>query len=88
MQIFNSALSAEFELFDADIGAKIVNCCSLIKSEEHTCSFQEFSNDEQAKAVYEFLSTIGVETKMVLHGKIIIQTNSEEEIELLGYDFK
>ena len=80
----NDQLSSEGKKFTVEI----VNLCNLANENYDIISFKEFKTEEQAKAMYDNYIASGSAQKVVLFGTILINSNAQEAIELLGYDFK
>ena len=84
----NSLMEIQLQFSQKDFAVEIVNIYGLKKTNDFTCGFEEFASEAQAKQMFDYYKEISSLRKVIRLGCIVIHTNSEEAIELLGYDFK
>ena len=78
----------EFASWGLDI--TVTNIIGCAKNDSSIIYFEEFESEKQAKDLYEYqLSTLGEDrsVKFCLKGDILISSNVDEAISLLGYNF-
>ena len=85
---FNNSLNYQLTSDDKDFSVELINVCCLVINKYDIISFEEYKTEKQAKDMYDYYHEVGSIQKLVRFGKIIISTNAQEAIELLGYDFK
>ena len=86
-EYYTESYNKQLERDGKDIIVEVVNICGLTINWD-IIIFKEFKTEKQAKAMYDDYIASGSEQKVVLFGKILINANAQEAIELLGYDFK
>ena len=86
-EYYTESYNKQLERDGKDITVEVVNICGLAINWDINI-FKEFKTEKQAKAMYDDYISSGSEQKVVLFGKILINANAQEAIELLGYDFK
>ena len=84
----NSLMKIQLQFSQKEFTVEIVNVYGLKKTNDFTCGFEEFASEIQAQQMYDYYKEISSLRKVVRLGRIVIHTNSEDAIELLGYDFK
>ena len=83
----SESYNKDFEREGKDLRVELVNICGLVINWD-IIIFKEFKTEKQAKAMYELYIESGSAQKVVRFGKIVINTNAQEAMELLGYNFK
>lgn len=84
----SDSFNQQLEHDGKDFSIEYVNDYGLFINHYDIIRFTEFKTEKQAKQVYDYYQEISTEQKLVRFGKILITTNSEDAIGLLGYDFK
>ena len=90
----NDLINADIKLMGGEFSVELDNAIALNKEENdnyYNCMFFDFKDDEQAKSYYDlYLDTRSNENqyKLSLNKDIVVVTNSQEVIEVLGYQFK
>ena len=85
-------LSEEYDSMVKTIDAKytieIIHVLCLNKGDDYTCNFYELKTEEQPNYIYNlYKSREGNMRKLFISGKYVVDTNSDEAIQLLGYQF-
>ena len=84
---YAKSYNEEFEKEGKDCVVELVNICGLVINWD-IIVFKEFKTEQQAKTIYDEYIESGSAQKVVRFGKIIINTDAPEAIDLLRYDFK
>ena len=84
----NELLNSQLKFSQKNFEVTLVNICNLKKADSSICGFKEFASETQAKQMYDYYREISSQQKVVRLGCIIIQTNSDEVISILKYDFQ
>ena len=71
-----------------DFTVEFVNVCGLVINKYEVIVFEEYATEKQAKRIYDYYRGYTIDMKYVLFGKILISTDTQEAIDLLGYDFQ
>ena len=85
---FADSLNKELKRVGKDSSVEIVNVFGLVINKYEIAVFEEYKTEKQAITVFDYYQEVSPRYKVVRFGKIIIGTNAQEAIELLGYDFK
>ena len=83
----SESYNKDLEREGKDCSVELVNICGLVINWD-IIIFKEFKTEKQAKTMYDNYIASGSAQKVVRFGKIVINTNADEAIELLGYNFK
>lgn len=85
---FTNSINYQLGQDGKDFSVELINVCCLSIDTYSIVSFEEYKTEQQAKQMYDFYHGVSSVQKLVRFGKIIISTDSEDAINLLGYDFK
>lgn len=88
LQNANETINWELSRADKNFSVELINHYGLLINKSDNIVFEEYKTEKQAKQMYDYYHEISTEQKLVCFGKILITTNAEEAIELLGYDFQ
>ena len=83
----SESYNKDFEREGKDCRVELVNICGLVINWD-IIIFKEFKTEKQAKNVYDDYIASGSAQKVVRFGRIVINTNAQEAIDLLDYNFK
>ena len=83
----SESYNKDFEREGKNCSVELVNICGLVINWD-IIIFKEFKTEKQAKAMYDRYIESGSAQKVVRFGKIVINTNAQEALDLLDYDFK
>ena len=85
---FNNSLNYQLTSDNKNFSVELVNVCCLVINKYDIIAFEEYKTEKQAKDIYDYYHEVSSIQKLVRFGKIVIGTNAQEAIDLLGYDFK
>lgn len=88
LQNANETINWELSRADKNFSVELINHYGLLINKVNNIVFEEYKTEKQAKQMYDYYQEISTGQKLVRFGKILITTNSEDAIGLLGYDFK
>lgn len=82
---------ANKEFLSWGLNITTTNVIGCFKDSTNVVYFEEFESEKQAKELYEYqISNLGKDRsiKFCLKGNIVISSNYDEAIKLLGYNFE